>query len=90
MFGAQVVANATERARLHVDMRPAGRFTGSVPEPRAGMRSGHVPRGEGHAPREAASGVFAGSTGSGHSWRLELERTTSSRFQSFSGRFSAL
>ncbi|GMI31840.1 hypothetical protein TeGR_g11240 [Tetraparma gracilis] len=26
-----------------LDARPAGRFTGSVPEPRAGMRSGHIP-----------------------------------------------
>ena len=26
-----------------VDARPAGRFTGEEPEPRAGMRSGHIP-----------------------------------------------
>ncbi|CAD7967654.1 unnamed protein product [Amoebophrya sp. A25] len=26
-----------------IDARPAGRFTGEVPEPRAGMRSGHMP-----------------------------------------------
>ena len=26
-----------------VDMRPAGRFAGTEPEPRAGLRSGHVP-----------------------------------------------
>jgi len=26
-----------------VDMRPAGRFTAEVPEPRAGMRGGHIP-----------------------------------------------
>src|SRR5690606_19830402 len=25
------------------DARPAGRFTGADPEPRAGMRSGHMP-----------------------------------------------
>lgn len=30
-------------AGLIVDARPAGRFTGTVPEPRAGMRSGHMP-----------------------------------------------
>ncbi|MGV3491431.1 MAG: 3-mercaptopyruvate sulfurtransferase [Devosia sp.] len=29
--------------RQVVDARPAGRFTGEVPEPRAGMRSGHMP-----------------------------------------------
>ena len=26
-----------------LDARAAGRFTGAVPEPRAGMRSGHIP-----------------------------------------------
>ena len=26
-----------------LDARPAGRFTGEVPEPRAGLRSGHMP-----------------------------------------------
>ncbi len=30
-------------AGLIVDARPAGRFTGTIPEPRAGMRSGHMP-----------------------------------------------
>lgn len=29
--------------RQILDARPAGRFTGEVPEPRAGMRSGHMP-----------------------------------------------
>jgi len=29
--------------RQIVDARPAGRFTGQTPEPRAGMRSGHMP-----------------------------------------------
>jgi thiosulfate/3-mercaptopyruvate sulfurtransferase len=28
---------------LVLDARAAGRFTGAVPEPRAGMRSGHIP-----------------------------------------------
>lgn len=30
-------------ARQIADARPAGRFTGEVPEPREGMRSGHMP-----------------------------------------------
>ena len=30
-------------AELVLDARAAGRFTGAVPEPRAGMRSGHIP-----------------------------------------------
>ena len=32
----------TGRAQI-VDARPAGRFTGETPEPRAGLRSGHMP-----------------------------------------------
>ncbi len=38
--------HAAQRAdgrELVLDARAAGRFTGAVPEPRAGMRSGHIP-----------------------------------------------
>jgi thiosulfate/3-mercaptopyruvate sulfurtransferase len=35
--------NTLTRAELVLDARAAGRFTGAVPEPRAGMRSGHIP-----------------------------------------------
>jgi len=38
-----VLANVTTQAELVLDARAAGRFTGEVPEPRAGMRSGHIP-----------------------------------------------
>ncbi len=38
-----VLANVTSKAELVLDARAAGRFTGEVPEPRAGMRSGHIP-----------------------------------------------
>jgi len=38
-----VLGNVTSRAELVLDARAAGRFTGAVPEPRAGMRSGHIP-----------------------------------------------
>jgi thiosulfate/3-mercaptopyruvate sulfurtransferase len=31
------------QAELVLDARAAGRFTGETPEPRAGMRSGHIP-----------------------------------------------
>lgn len=38
-----MLANVAQ-AREHVlDARPAGRFTAAVPEPRPGMRSGHIP-----------------------------------------------
>jgi thiosulfate/3-mercaptopyruvate sulfurtransferase len=35
--------NLTSRAALVLDARATGRFNGSLPEPRAGMRSGHIP-----------------------------------------------
>jgi thiosulfate/3-mercaptopyruvate sulfurtransferase len=38
-----VLGNVKARAELVLDARAAGRFTGEVPEPRAGMRSGHIP-----------------------------------------------
>lgn len=38
-----LLGNVTTRAELVLDARAAGRFTGAVPEPRAGMRSGHIP-----------------------------------------------
>jgi thiosulfate/3-mercaptopyruvate sulfurtransferase len=38
-----VLANVATQAELVLDARAAGRFTGAIPEPRAGMRSGHMP-----------------------------------------------
>ena len=38
-----VLGNVKTQAELVLDARAAGRFTGAVPEPRAGMRSGHIP-----------------------------------------------
>ena len=38
-----VLANIGSKAAQVADARPAGRFTGTEPEPRAGMRSGHIP-----------------------------------------------
>jgi thiosulfate/3-mercaptopyruvate sulfurtransferase len=40
---AAVRANLASRAEQLVDTRPAGRFQGIQPEPRPGVRSGHVP-----------------------------------------------
>ena len=39
----EVLANIDAQSHQHIDARPGGRFTGEVPEPREGMRSGHVP-----------------------------------------------
>jgi thiosulfate/3-mercaptopyruvate sulfurtransferase len=38
-----VLGNVSTQTELVLDARAAGRFTGEVPEPRAGMRSGHIP-----------------------------------------------
>jgi thiosulfate/3-mercaptopyruvate sulfurtransferase len=38
-----LLGNVATGAELVLDARAAGRFTGAVPEPRAGMRSGHIP-----------------------------------------------
>jgi thiosulfate/3-mercaptopyruvate sulfurtransferase len=38
-----ILRNVASRDELVLDARAAGRFTGAVPEPRAGMRSGHIP-----------------------------------------------
>jgi thiosulfate/3-mercaptopyruvate sulfurtransferase len=38
-----VLRNVLTRSELVLDARAAGRFTGATPEPRAGMRSGHIP-----------------------------------------------
>lgn len=38
-----MLANVGTRSELVLDARAAGRFTGATPEPRPGMRSGHMP-----------------------------------------------
>ena len=38
-----MLRNVLTRGELVLDARASGRFTGAVPEPRAGMRSGHIP-----------------------------------------------
>ncbi|MGB3866238.1 MAG: 3-mercaptopyruvate sulfurtransferase, partial [Xanthobacteraceae bacterium] len=40
---AQLVANLASQAEQVIDARATGRFDGSVAEPRAGLRSGHIP-----------------------------------------------
>ena len=41
-----VMRNVASGEELVLDARAAGRFTGATPEPRAGMRSGHIPGSE--------------------------------------------
>jgi len=41
-----VMRNVVSQQELVLDARAAGRFTGATPEPRAGMRSGHIPGSE--------------------------------------------
>jgi thiosulfate/3-mercaptopyruvate sulfurtransferase len=38
-----LMRNVAAPSELVLDARAAGRFTGAVPEPRPGMRSGHIP-----------------------------------------------
>ena len=38
-----LLANVASQAELVLDARAAGRFTAELPEPRPGMRSGHIP-----------------------------------------------
>lgn len=38
-----LLGNVVNQNELVLDARAAGRFTGEVPEPRSGMRSGHIP-----------------------------------------------
>ena len=40
---AQMIANLASRAEIVVDARSTGRFEGTAPEPRAGLRGGHIP-----------------------------------------------
>ncbi len=40
----QMLANIESGGEQVVDVRSAGRFNGTEPEPRAGMRGGHIPR----------------------------------------------
>jgi thiosulfate/3-mercaptopyruvate sulfurtransferase len=40
---ADMLRNLEQKSALVLDARAAGRFDGSVPEPRPGMRSGHIP-----------------------------------------------
>jgi thiosulfate/3-mercaptopyruvate sulfurtransferase len=38
-----LLQNVTSQDAVVLDARAAGRFNGSIPEPRPGMRSGHIP-----------------------------------------------
>lgn len=40
---AELLANITTRNEQVLDARSAGRYSGAEPEPRAGLRSGHIP-----------------------------------------------
>jgi thiosulfate/3-mercaptopyruvate sulfurtransferase len=40
---AQMLANLETRREQVIDARSAGRFAGTAPEPRAGLRGGHIP-----------------------------------------------
>src|SRR5262249_48131414 len=55
----QMVANLDSHREQVIDARPSARFAGSVPEPRPGLRSGHIP-GSRNVPY---ADLFDGNTG---------------------------
>lgn len=55
----QMIGNLESKAEQVIDARPSGRFDGSVPEPRAGLRGGHIP-GSRSVPY---AGLFDANTG---------------------------
>jgi thiosulfate/3-mercaptopyruvate sulfurtransferase len=55
----EMVANLASHAEQVIDARPAPRFAGSVPEPRPGLRAGHIP-GSRNLPY---AGLFDAETG---------------------------
>jgi 3-mercaptopyruvate sulfurtransferase SseA len=40
---SDMLSNIASKAEVVVDARSAGRFIGTEPEPRAGLRGGHIP-----------------------------------------------
>ena len=56
-----MLANIGEKAELVVDARSAGRFIGAEPEPRAGLRGGHIP-GSRNVPFPTVLEVSSGTT----------------------------
>jgi thiosulfate/3-mercaptopyruvate sulfurtransferase len=59
-----LMRNVAAQSELVLDARAAGRFTGATPEPRAGMRSGHIPGSENlpYTDLLAADGTFRSVT----------------------------
>ena len=55
----QLIANVESRAEQVIDARPAERFEGRAAEPRAGIRSGHIP----NARNVPYAGLFDAATG---------------------------
>jgi thiosulfate/3-mercaptopyruvate sulfurtransferase len=57
---ADIRANLDRRTEQIVDVRPAGRFSGADPEPRPGLRGGHIPgsRNLPHAELVASDGTL--------------------------------
>ena len=41
--GKQIIENLRSKTEMVIDARSAGRFAGTEPEPRAGLRGGHIP-----------------------------------------------
>ena len=61
-------ASADEKQNTQVlDARAAGRFTGDAPEPREGMRGGHIPGSKSSSSSSSSSGISSSGSSSGSS-----------------------
>src|SRR5690606_27677638 len=68
----QLLANLQSKREQIVDARPHGRFTGSEPEPRPGLRSGHIP-GSANVPASALIDPDTGTFRSAEELRQTFE-----------------
>ena len=68
----QLLANLQSEREQIVDARPHGRFTGSEPEPRPGLRSGHIP-GSANVPASALIDPDTGTFRSAEELRQTFE-----------------
>lgn len=68
----QVLQNVKQQQEVVIDARGAGRFQATAPEPRAGMRGGHIP----HSINVPFDSVLAGGRCANSFCKLPLQLLT--------------